>query len=224
MACNCSDLCSCIIQGGEGIAVQGSGTVGDPFVVSREGSDVVINVEGSPTLSLSITGSGLPSDPFNLTGEATVRMTELSDVDDTAGPGVGDVPVWTGSAWQFSPPPTVPPGAVNTVPGGLVGDGSFGDPLGINVSNTTESSLDGLETYIDSAEELRVVPPTPVPTDWSDITSKPGSFPPSSHTHPFSQITGTVDADTVGGRSFFAEETPPTSGDGVDGDVWFELE
>jgi len=61
-------------------------------------------VANSPTVNLTLTGSGTAGDPFILTAHAVVSMSELADVNDPAGPAVGEAPVWNGSAWVFGKP------------------------------------------------------------------------------------------------------------------------
>jgi|SRR5690606_9349154 len=189
--CNCENVgCACIIQAGPGVSVTGSGSAGDPFVVSRSGGDLVLTTQDTPSLNLQSIGSGSDDDPYILSGVVTARLQDLSDVDDASGPGLGDVPVWTGSAFVFAPPPTVPPGAVNTIPGGLLGDGSFGDPLGVNVSEVVEDSTAGLGIYVDSLGQLRAVPPAATTVPWTSVTGKPSTFPPVVGSAPTSAKAG----------------------------------
>ena len=56
---------------------------------------------------------------------------------------------------------------------------------------------------------------------WSQLSGVPAAFPPTSHKHPFSDITGTVNADKVGGRSLFVQATAPSGA--VNGDIWFQI-
>ena len=199
----CEDCDPVYITGGVGIVVGGSGTISDPYVVERSGDDVLIVGQDTPTVTLTVVGSGLPGDPFIISAVASMRLQDLSDVNDPGGPGIGDVPVWGATGWQFAPPPVVAPGAVNTIPGGLVGDGSFGDPMGINVSNIIENSVLGTQTYIGTDGKLYAIAPTGIVVAWADITGKPTAFPPASHSA--SLITsGTLDAARIAAGSLDA--------------------
>lgn len=177
MACSCHSSEPTVIFGADGITVVGSGTANDPYRVTLESGLVTIQANDTQTVNLSLVGSGTADDPFRLSAVATVRMADLTDVSDPAGPSLGDVPVYDGSKWIFDAPPTVPPGEVN-VGAGLDGDGTLGDPITLKVSNLIETSTSGLETYIDSAGELRAVPPAASAPTWASITGKPTTFPP----------------------------------------------
>ena len=67
--------------------------------------------QDTPTVDMTLVGSGTTIDPFILTASSAVSMQQLTDVDDPAGPSPGDVPVWNGLAFEFAAPPTTPPGA-----------------------------------------------------------------------------------------------------------------
>lgn len=189
MACTCTRPDPTLIEPGEGIAVGGSGTPTDPYVVSVQQNRLVFQVRDSPTVNFSLIGAGTVEDPYVLSAEASLRLQNLSDVDDPSGPALGDVPVFNGTSWYFAPPPTVPPGAVNTT-NGIAGDGSVGAPISIAVSDTVETSLSGLATYIDLAGELRVIPPTAEAVAWSSITGKPTTFAPIIGTTPTTAKAG----------------------------------
>lgn len=55
---------------------------------------------------------------------------------------------------------------------------------------------------------------------WGKLTGIPGQFPPISHTHDASQITGTINAARINGRQIFVQSATPT---GVNGDIWFQV-
>lgn len=167
--CGCSgSTCSCLIVAGAGTAVSGTGTEGNPYVIDVTGSDIAgtFSVLDTASVDLTLDGSGSTADPYVLSAAATIAMTGLSDVLAGDIPATGDVPVWNGTAWHFAPPPTTPPGAVNTGPG-LTGDGSAPDPLTVAASGTWGTApLDGFgandllgaPTYIDSAGQVRTLP------------------------------------------------------------------
>jgi hypothetical protein len=202
----CSDdQCSCLVQSGDGITVSGSGTPVNPYVITADfpGLAESFQVNDTPTVNLTLRGSGLPSDPFILQADSTLKLTELSDVQDPeGGPAVGESPVWVGSGssghWEFKVPPPAPAGAVN-VAAGLGGTGSAVDPIYVRMIGTNAGGpTTGLEVYRDSIGNLRAIPPVSAAVDWSSIDNKPSTFPPSTHTH----ITTDITDSTAFGRSF----------------------
>lgn len=211
--CNCGSGCSCRIVPGDGIIVTGAGSATDPLVISASVTSFAGTIVGgaTPTVAVHVTGTGSAGyDPFVITAESVVSMRQLSDVDDPSGPNFGDVPVWNGAAFEFAPPPTTPPGAVN-VGGGLTGDGSLGAPLSVAVSDTTTTDTSGLAIYVDSDGELRAVPQAVPSTDvsWSAITGKPTVFPTN-----WSLVSGKPTISTA----------VPSNGTGSDGDAWWRYQ
>lgn len=197
MAC-CGSGDIALIIAGPGIIVEGTGQVGNPYVVALESGQVSLTVADTDTVDMSIIGDGTQDSPFVLSANATISMSTLTDVDPSNPPESGDVPIFDGSLWVFGPPPSTPPGAVNVGPG-IEGDGSFPDPIRIAVSDLVTTDVGGLATYIDSADELRAVPPT-----WAQVTD----IPP-------------LDAATIDGRHLFVQSADPI-GSAVEGDMWFE--
>lgn len=198
--CNCSgSTCSCKLQEGNGIAISGSGSTTDPYVIDATG-----NIEGTvrfistPTVEFNVTGQGSSASPFQVQANAVVDMAELADVQDPTGPQEGEVPVWTTDHWEFKTPASAPPGAVN-VGQGLTGDGSAGAPLTASVSGIwgqgsmltppwpTDSTV-GVPIYVDSNGQLRAkpyamtyitnaqVPAVAVVSGWSLVSSVMGRW------------------------------------------------
>jgi hypothetical protein len=167
--CGCSgSTCSCLIVDGAGTSVSGTGTEGNPYVIDVSGSNIAgtLAVVDTATVDLTLDGSGSSADPYVLSADSAVAMTDLTDVTAGDTPATGDVPVWNGTSWDFAPPPTTPPGAVS-VGDGLTGDGSGADPLEVAVSGTWGASplnifgtntLLGAETYIDVNGQVRTRP------------------------------------------------------------------
>lgn len=234
----CGDQgCACAVVGGDGIVISGSGAPRDPYRVSLEASlEGTLSVEDTQTINLTLLGQGIPGDPYRLSGVATVRLTQLADVNDPqGGPNVGDVPVWVGGAtphWEFQAPPANPPGAVN-VSTGIQGDGTAGAPIRVRMIGTSAGgSTSGAEVYADSAGNLRAVIPTTSTVAWSTgITGKPSSFPttPADFTGVLTEAKGgtgqsaltavTVgNALKVGGKTIFTTSAQPTA-NAVD-DLW----
>lgn len=229
--CN-DDQCSCRVESGDGITVSGSGTLNNPYVVSSDfpGLSQSFQVNDTPTVNLTLRGGGSPTDPFILQADSSLKLTQLSDVQDPeGGPAVGESPVWVGSGaaghWEFKVPPPAPAGSVN-VSTGLSGVGSAPDPIKVKLIGTSAGgATTGLEVYADSAGNLRVVPPTATAVDWSSIVNKPSSFPPSAHTHVAADILNPLalsvgDSAKVRGIQIFSGAATPVGP--VQNDLWFK--
>lgn len=229
---NCNDGgCSCRVVGGEGITVTGAGSLTSPYVIANDapGLSESFQVNDTSTVNLTLRGLGTPSEPFILQADATMKMTQLSDVSDPeGGPAIGESPVWVGVGaaghWEFKTPPPAPAGAVN-VSYGIAGVGSAPDPIHVRVlSNGVAGPLSGLEVYVDTAGNLRATPPIASPADWSTIVNKPTQFPPSPHTHVAADITNPTalsvgDSLKVGGHTIYVQSATPTGM--VTNDLWF---
>ena len=218
MAC-CGGASSVVITGGDGTVVTGSGTVSDPYVISGN-LEVVLQAKDTTTVLLDLTGKGTGGDPFVLTATATVKVNDLVDVVDPVPATDGDVLIFNGGVWTYAPPNAVPPGSVN-VGAGIEGDGSIGAPIAVNISNTADTSLTGLYTYIDSLGELRAQkPPAPV-VSWNNVTDKPSTFAPDRPLTADSIVNGyTPDNVNVAGIHIFVGRTAPTTA--VNADIWFQ--
>lgn len=224
----CGDAgCSCVIKAGSGVSVSGSGSSSNPFVIDAENALFdSFSVRDTDSVNLTLTGLGTPDNRFVLSADATLKLTALADVNDPqGGPAVGDVPVWVGAGaaghWEFQPPPAVPAGSVNVGPG-IQGTGAAGSPISVKVIGTSSGGpTTGLEVYVDSAGNLRALPPTAQSVDWSTITNKPATFPPSAHTHNYTDIlnrSSILDVGGVGGHQFYIQTADP--GAVADGSVW----
>jgi hypothetical protein len=187
--CNTDEL---IVRPGAGIDVSGSGTAADPYIVTTTVLDFSesLSVRDSDTVDLQLTGSGNPGDPFILKAQAAIKMANIADIQDPAGPNNGDVPLYVTDHWEFGPPPANP-GAVN-VTGGILGTGAVSTPLKVAVAATWGTgelaglgtdTTSGQPTYIDSTGVLRVKPVSITSVSWDVISGKPLSFPPVSHSH-----------------------------------------
>lgn len=234
----CSDYgCNCLVKGGEGIAVSGSGTPESPYTVELLGgvSDA-LQVQDSPTVNFTLNGGGTPANPYVLSAAVTLALTQLSDVaDPSGGPNVGDSPVWVGTGpsahWEFQPPPVSPAGSTN-VSVGLLGTGAIGDPIKVNLVSETPGSTSGLAVYVDTNGDLRAAQPVAGAVDWDDIVDKPTSFPttPADFTGVLTAAKGgtgqndlalvTVgNATKVNGVRVYVQSTTPT---GMStNDLWF---
>jgi hypothetical protein len=166
--CSCGgSTCSCVIQGGNGITVDGSGSSSSPYVIEAtgefEGSIIAVPTD---TLLLTTSGEGTTASPLIISGRVSMVMTDLEDVFDNVGPQEGEVPVWTTDHWEFKTPASAPPGVVNRG-AGIIGDGSAANPLMAATSGVwqqgdmagfpTDSKL-GDSVYTDSLGQLRSRP------------------------------------------------------------------
>lgn len=241
--CGGAATCSCLIQGGPGIAVTGSGTQGNPYLITADLPDFadILRVRDTSTVNLSLFGSGTANDPFQLQADATVRLQDLSDVADPQnGPSAGEVPVWVGPSstghWEFQVPPPSPAGAVN-VEQGLLGIGTAPDPIRLATSGVWGSgplaglgsdSTIGLEVYIDSAGKVRARPVSAgAAVTWATLPGKPATFPPSAHPTLAADITAAEQAKLnvgfIAGKRIYStpgNSTPPTSPAPALGDIW----
>lgn len=184
--CACgNNSCSCIITADEGITVEGNGTPARPYKIGLESEgqlSSILQVSSTPTLQLISSGSGIPTDKFDIRGVARQALTELRDVADPEGPQVGDVPIWMGNHWEFRPPVAAAPGTVATSDG-LSGDGSAPNPLKVRFSGTWplanftagQDILSGDEVYRDSAGNLRSKPQ--IITVARPVTDLPQTYP-----------------------------------------------
>jgi hypothetical protein len=225
----CGDAgCNCLVQAGTGVSITGSGTGGNPYIISADNALFdSFSVQDTPTVNLTLIGLGRPDNRFVLTADATVKLTALADVNDPqGGPSVGEVPVWVGAGtsghWEFQAPPANPAGSVNVGPG-ITGTGASASPIKAAIAGTyTGAATTGLEVYVDSAGNLRALPPTGITVDWSSITGKPTTFPPSAHTHDYTDILNRSSILDVGGvatHKFYIQTTDPGTA-APEGAVW----
>jgi hypothetical protein len=208
--CDCSgSSCQCLILAGQGIEISGSGNTNNPYVITSTSTIAgSLVVQDTATVDLTAVGAGTPGDPFVLTATATVSVEQLTNVSG-APPDVGDTLSWDGSSWVMAPPPVAPAGAVN-VGGGLLGNGSVGNPVRAAVSGVWGTApLDtygpdstvGRPIYVDANGQLRAQPidASEVQAQWDNILGKPSAFPttwdqvsgkPTSFPTVWTQVTG----------------------------------
>jgi hypothetical protein len=88
--CGCVDTnCGCTLVEGGGIGIFGSGSMNNPYIVNRKTSTANVRaaVIDSPTLDLSLTGSGTEGDPFVLSANATSVKTIATTIYMASGDG-----------------------------------------------------------------------------------------------------------------------------------------
>lgn len=181
---NCGQAsCGCRVEGGAGIDVSGSGSLDNPYRIELSDLGSTLAVQSTPTVALSLYGSGNTQNPYTISAVATVRVQDLTDVEDPEGaPAIGDTLVWvnpgTGepARFEFRPPPANP-GAVE-VGDGVQGDGTLANPIELRLIGTSAGGpTTGQEVYVDSAGNLRATAPAVAAVSWDSITGKPANFP-----------------------------------------------
>jgi len=230
------------IKAGAGIRVTGSGTTVDPYKITSVSTDIgaFLTVRDTPTVDLTLIGSGNAGDPFELRASSTLRLSDLTDIQDPTGvPLAGESPVYVGTYplghWEFNTLPPAPAGSVN-VGAGISGTGAAAAPIRVVTSGTWGSGpLAGLGTdttigqpiYVDANNALRAAPlPAAASPLWANIQNKPSTFTPSAHTHVASDIAVAeqrkLDAGKVLGKTITTTTTsssPPANA--ATGDLWF---
>lgn len=99
--CGCGSSCSCLIEAGSGIQVDGIGTVENPYVVSSDATELLdrINFLDSSSVDFTYSGVGTLISPMNVSAVAKLALTDLTDVQGT--PADNQVPVWVVDHWEF---------------------------------------------------------------------------------------------------------------------------
>lgn len=101
--CGCADACSCLITAGEGINVEGIGTIENPYEITSESANLAGRVEFTDegNVDFTATGVGTLNDPLTVFADAVLAMADLTDVPDDATANDGDVLVWRLDHWQY---------------------------------------------------------------------------------------------------------------------------
>lgn len=239
MSCCGNDI---LIQGGDGIRVEGSGSPSNPYIVMTDLPDFreILEVRDTSSVNLRLQGSGSAADPFILSANTTVKITDLIDIlDPEGGPADGETLVRVGTGadghWEYKTPPAAPAGTVN-VSDGITGAGTIQNPLRARVSGTwgvapldvygNNPAVGGL-IYLDASGNLRAQPATAGggtadSVSWNNVTGKPTAFPPEQHTHLAADIVlaeqRKLDVGKVNGSRWTSSATAPTGA--IAGDVW----
>jgi hypothetical protein len=181
------------------MTVTGSGTPADPFVLTATSGAMM--VQDTPTINMTMTGTGTSADPFTISAAATVRMTNLLDLD-TTNTTVGYVVArQAGGTFAMVPPTTAPAGAISH-DSSLTGDGSSGNQLkvvpdtelavsgtGVALNATTRHLL--VRQFADAPTRGSAANPAPLLNDLSTISSVPGvvSWYDGTAWHPLNVVT-----------------------------------
>src|SRR4029077_4836596 len=170
---------------GPSIAISGSGSANDPFVIS---DDLSLMVTDNQVFDLALTGLGGANDPWTLSVNFadSASITDLPDVAATA-PSNGQVLGWSAALSQWIPqaPTTAPVGAV-VHDTSLGGDGSAAAPLAVipdgvsyvtirpaGVGVTDAGIKRMVRHFVTPADRTAAVPP-PVLNALSTLDSAPG--------------------------------------------------
>lgn len=140
--------CSCVVQAGGGITIEGSGSSSDPFTIS---SQVDLRATDNAVFNVTVAGAGTTVSPWAVSVDyaATAKLDDIPDVFAPS-PTNGYVLTYNVSLsrWEAGPPATLAPGLMLT-DGSLSGDGSAGAPLQVredaNRGLTTTGSGLGLD-------------------------------------------------------------------------------
>lgn len=148
--CGCSGAsCSCMVVGSGAVTVTGTGSVASPYTISASLNLAVLD---TPTLDLAITGDGSLASPWVISGAVNLDLNGLTDVD-TTGATTGQVLAkQADGTYKFVAATTAPTGAINlSSTGGLQGDGSAGNPLGVKLAPSSGLTLDSTGLKITGA-------------------------------------------------------------------------
>lgn len=98
--CGCQDACSCLVIAGQGITVEGIGTLERPYEVAAVDLDDRLIFSDAGNVNFEVNGSGGTGDPMIVYADAVLSMNDLTDVPD-GNPENGQVPVWVGDHWEY---------------------------------------------------------------------------------------------------------------------------
>lgn len=132
-SCCGSATCACKINAGTGIALTGTGSSQDPFIIT---SDRALAVTDTTVFNLTLSGAGTIASPWTIQVDfaATAKLTNIPDVNAPA-PTNAQVLGWDSatSKWTARAPTTAASGSVQHDTS-LTGDGSGGLPLGVVIA------------------------------------------------------------------------------------------
>lgn len=180
--CRCrSDLCGCDIRAGHGITLKGAGTSSSPLYI--EALPTGVTVKDTPSLDLTIEGTGEQGKPFVISGVSQPEFRELRDVNHSGvypqGKVVGVAP---NGDLAFVDPTSVNPGAIHTA-AGVIGDGTVSHPIEVAqsgvwgdgpLSGWGGDDTRGSAVYVDSAGKART---QPFPKTYRQLRSLVGQLP-----------------------------------------------
>lgn len=77
--CGCTSTCGCLVQGGTGITVTGTGNPGSPYVVNSSGPNV-LQAQDTATVDHTLAGTGSGASPWVLTSNVKVDPTVVNNL------------------------------------------------------------------------------------------------------------------------------------------------
>lgn len=184
--CGCAgSTCTCVIEGSGSVVVSGGGSEANPFLVQGP----VLNITDTPTVNLTKSGAGTAASPWNLSADATVTLDALTDVA-TAGATTGQVlGRKSDGTWGPQNPTSAAPAAINHDTS-ILGDGSAGSPLGVDLDGTASGlaiAAGGLR--VDGIGHAGWQSYTPLLQSWDGLAPSVGN---GSLTGRYAQIGKTV--------------------------------
>lgn len=126
--CTGSSQCTCVLHAGNGITVDGGGSVIRPYIISALPSGLISTLDTTTITWQPIQGDG-SSEPYVLAADAHLALGDLTDASPTP-PQTGQVLGWNGTQWAPTAAATAAPGSINAGCG-IMGDGSSADPLAV---------------------------------------------------------------------------------------------
>jgi hypothetical protein len=179
--------CSCVIDNGSHIQIVGTGSPGDPFVIT---ADVALEAKDNAVFDVVVTGLGSVAAPWQIEVKyaSSAKLNDLPDVNAPA-PTNAQVLGWDTSTGQWTPraPTTAAAGTV-THDTSLAGDGSAGTPLqgnedparmlataagGLGLSDAGMNSI--VRRHADTAARTAATP-APVVNALTMLGSQPGKI------------------------------------------------
>ncbi len=115
-ACGGETTCACLVVAAPntGVEVTGRGTTSDPYVIGLFTGLPGFSVTDTDTVDLSLIGAIGENETPVLSANATVALTDLTDLQDPDPPASGDVPTWITDHWEFAQPEgSIPPDGVD---------------------------------------------------------------------------------------------------------------
>jgi hypothetical protein len=186
--CACgAATCACVITSSpeDGIEVRGVGSQANPYRLINLRGDAFTRLTPIDTDTVDLTFTNLnPGDPnaqYTLQADATVSLSDLTDVDGADPPDTGDSIIWDGTQWVFAP----------AAAGGAPVSGIWGtaplDKYGVD-------PLAGRTTYVDTNGQIRAAPleVSAVQAPALDGNSPPTAWPVGSLTLTVTVATGTT--------------------------------
>lgn len=178
--------CACSVQAGPHIVIDGTGAPADPFIVT---GDVGLVVTDTPTVDLTLGGSGTEDIPWSLSGKfaTTSKLNDLGDVN--VAPSNGQVLAWNQSLgeWRAVAPTTAASGSVTT-DGSLSGDGSAGSPLQVREDparllataagglGLSDSGINATVRHFADSASRSTASPAPALNTMSTLDTNPGEL------------------------------------------------